>query len=169
MPRFSIAPKIHFSSTRTREKSTPILSRRCMNYSPQSSCSMGASWMAAGLTAVTSRSTPQSGQTMISPTSVLSARVISAAHSMQVTVDMLISFDLCFCDLDLFFHRLRAGAPDRVSLLNGLEHVEDLGHVRFERTDGLPLVLRELTQLHTLFCGGPHGLAGIRVRVAEGE
>ena len=30
MPRFSIAPKIHFSSTRTREYKTPILSRRCI-------------------------------------------------------------------------------------------------------------------------------------------
>src|SRR5688572_8077132 len=30
MPRFSRAPKIHFSSTRTRENKTPIFNRRCI-------------------------------------------------------------------------------------------------------------------------------------------
>src|SRR5215208_5907920 len=30
MPRFSRAPKIHFSSTRTRENRTPIFSLRCI-------------------------------------------------------------------------------------------------------------------------------------------
>src|SRR3990172_209745 len=61
----------------------------CIRYSPQSSSSMGANSTAAGLSEITSRSTPQSGQTMISPTSVPSSNVISASHSVQVTVDMI--------------------------------------------------------------------------------
>src|SRR5215212_5126508 len=47
--------------------------------------------MAAGSSAVTSRSTPQSEQTIISPTSVPVSRVSWASHSMQDTVDIIVS------------------------------------------------------------------------------
>src|SRR5215217_8531567 len=58
-------------------------------YSPQSSSSIGASWTAAGSRAITSRSTPQSEQTMISPTSVPASSLIWASHSGQDTVDIV--------------------------------------------------------------------------------
>src|SRR5512139_3849627 len=61
----------------------------CTCYSPQSSCSMGASCTAAGSSEVTSRSTPQSEQTRISPTSVPAASSTWASHSGQFTVDMI--------------------------------------------------------------------------------
>src|SRR5687768_9287562 len=99
-------------------------------YSPQSSCSMGASCTVAGSIAVTSRSTPQSEQTMISPTSVPSVNSIWASHSGQVTADMiLLSFDL----FNLIFDRLEACAANRIPFFNGLDRVEDLIHIRFKR------------------------------------
>src|SRR5215212_6305571 len=68
-------------------------------YSPQSSSSIGASWTAAGSRAITSRSTPQSEQTMISPTSVPASSLIWASHSGQDTVDIVYTpliFLICF-------------------------------------------------------------------------
>src|ERR1044071_7082672 len=126
-------------------------------YSPQTSCSIGASCTVAGSSAVTSRSTAQSEHTMISPASVPSSRVISAAHSGQVTVDILFSLwiprslrstpwgqtlDLIFfqrlesSDIsNLIFNGLKARASNRISLLNRSQRVEDLDHILFKWTE----------------------------------
>src|SRR5215213_9369860 len=85
------------------------------DYSPQSSCSMGASWTADGSTDVTSKSTPQSEQTIISPASVPASNATSASHSGHTTVDMIYSplvfYRFCTthqtfeidCNLDFYF------------------------------------------------------------------
>jgi hypothetical protein len=52
-------------------------------HSPQSSSSSGAGATSAGSTLMTSRSRPQSGHWMISPTSVDDSSVISASHCTQ--------------------------------------------------------------------------------------
>src|SRR6266487_1660059 len=130
-----------------------------MNYSPQSSCSIGASCTVAGSRTVTSRSTPQSEHTMISPTSVPAANSIWASHSGQVTVDMiytpliflpLIAFptkllkwigiwisisssDVFAALCDLVIYRLETRAANRISLLDRFQRVEDFIHIRFKR------------------------------------
>src|SRR5207302_5766112 len=99
-PRDASSPRRSFSSTRTRESSTPTRglllnesapradalnadhgAASCEGYSPQSSSASGASARASGVVSFTSSSAPQSGHDTISPFTASDPTVTSASHS----------------------------------------------------------------------------------------
>jgi hypothetical protein len=63
-------------------------------YSPQSSSTSGARSSVMGFTPITSNSTPQSGQTTISPSSTSGAKSSSPAHSGHVAISTSCTIDL---------------------------------------------------------------------------